>query len=127
MVIKVTPSGAARVLVELKEHDFPTHNGQLLEDGRVILNDSTANTLRVFEADSGAGVAGELRSMQIPGTWLRGLEPIDNRRVVIGSAPARLMLVELDTGRVESDLPLSDDPNEAVHGLVLCPPVQDRL
>jgi hypothetical protein len=125
LVVKLLTDGEMTVLVELKEHDFPTHNGQLLMDGRLVLNDSTQNTLRVFDFDGGA--PRERLSVPIPGAWLRGLEPVDGSRVVIGSAPASLMLVELETGRIESEVSLSQDPNEAVHGLVLCPPVAERI
>jgi hypothetical protein len=127
LVIRVQADGEASVLCELKDHDFPTHNGQLLRDGRLILNDSTQNTLRLFDLDAGAGAPRELLSVRIPGKWLRGLEPVDGTRVLIGSAPARLVLVDVTTGSIESEMPLSEDPNEAVHGLVLCPPVAERI
>ena len=55
--------------------------------------------------------------MTIPGTWLRGLEPIGSMRVMVGSAPASLVLVDLEAKKVEASIKLSENPNEAVHGL----------
>ena len=115
LVVRLEPDRPAEVLVELDEHDFPTHNGQLLDDDRVILNDSTHNTLRVFAL--GDGTSHEALAVPIPGTWLRGLEPIGSMRAVVGSAPASLVLVDLEAKKIEASIKLSENPNEAVHGL----------
>jgi hypothetical protein len=122
MVVRVNGSGQGEVLVELGNHDFPTHNGQLLEDGRVALNDSTNNTLRVYTV----GDRSEVAALQIPGTWLRGLEPLDASRVLVGTAPATIVLADLAEKHISGKLQLSDDPNEAIHGLAVCPPAVDR-
>ena len=42
LVVRLDPDRRSHVLVELDEHDFPTHNGQLLDENRVAVNDSTA-------------------------------------------------------------------------------------
>jgi hypothetical protein len=125
LVVQLDHDEPARILVELAEHDFPTHNGQLLDDGRVALNDSTQNTLRIFTIADGA--ARETLAVRVPGTWLRGLEPVAPDRVIVGTAPASLVLVDVATGSIEGTVQLSDDANEAVHGLVLCPPQGERL
>jgi hypothetical protein len=119
LVVRLDPDRRSHVLVELDEHDFPTHNGQLLDENRVAVNDSTDNTLRVFEL--GDADPREVVSVEIPGTWLRGLEPIAPTRVFVGSAPASVALVDLDAQTIEASLQLSDNPNEAVHGLTAIP------
>ncbi len=125
MVVRLDHDGPAQVLVELADHDFPTHNGQLLDDGQVALNDSTENTFRVFTVDDVK--PRETLAVNVPGTWLRGLEPVAEGRVVVGTAPAALVLIDLDTGSIAGTVRLSDDPHEAVHGLALCPPLDQRL
>ena len=115
LVVKLEPQSNPRILVELNKHDFPTHNGQLLSDDRLAINDSTHNTLRVYELDEEG--AREALAVSIPGTWLRGLEPIEPTRVFVGTAPASLMLVDVELGTIEAEIPLSENPNEAVHGL----------
>jgi hypothetical protein len=120
-VLRLNGSREAEVLVQLDGNDYPTHNGQLLDAERVVLNDSTANTFRVFS------LAGdELASHAIPGRWLRGLEPLDGHCVLLGSAPASVSLLDLREGGVVACLRLSEDPNEAVHGLTLCPEPAER-
>ncbi len=115
-VLRLNGSIEPDVLVQLDGNDYPTHNGQLLDAERVAINDSTANTFRVFS------LAGEeLASHAIPGRWLRGLEPLDGHHVLLGSAPASVSLLDLVENRIVTRLQLSEDPNEAVHGLTLCP------
>lgn len=110
------------VLLELDGHDFPTHNGQLLDDRRLALNDSTHNLLRIFRTSD----AVEEQTLAIPGTWLRGLEPLLPTRLLVGTAPAALHLVDVERGQIERRLQLSHDRNEAVHGLAVCPPPEER-
>lgn len=121
-VIAVDPDGSPRVLSELGGHDLPTHNGRLLDEERVVVNDSTQNTLRVLRVEDGE----ELCSVRVGGRWLRGLETLDGRHAVVGTAPAALVLVDLESGAIEREVTLSDDPNEAVHGLTGCPPPETR-
>lgn len=121
VVLSLNGSVEPDVLVRLDGNDFPTHNGQLLDGGRVAVNDSTANTFRVFAREGQ-----ELLHHAIPGRWLRGLEPLDAHRVLLGSAPASVSLFDLDEQRIVGSVQLSEDPNEAVHGLTLCPDPTER-
>ncbi len=113
LVVRVGPDGAIDPLLRLDGHDVPTHNGQLLDADRVVVNDSTANIVRVFSVASGEPVA----TIPIEGAWLRGLCVVDDARLLVGTAPATLALVDLDEQRVVRRVALSVDPNEAVHGL----------
>ncbi len=121
-VVRVDGNGAAELLAQSGPHDFPTHNGQLLDGSRVIVNDSTANAIRLFDLDDGR----EVGRVGVPGTWLRGLERLDDSRVFVGTAPAAVVLVDLGKGTIEQSLQLSRNPNEAIHGLALCPPLGER-
>lgn len=121
-VVRINGAAADEILVRLDNIDFPAHNGQLLNDDHVVVNDSTRNTLRVFETHEGA----EVKRLTVPGTWLRGLEPVSPTQVFVGTAPASIVLVDLDRMVVEDQLKLSDDPNEAIHGLTLVPRAGER-
>lgn len=123
VVVRVTRGGAADVLVELDDHDFPTHNGQLIDDERLAVNDSTANMLRIFRVPDGS----QIGHVDVPGTWLRGLELLGNSQALVGTAPAAIVQVDLDAASIVARLQLSEDPNEAVHGLALCPPPAQRI
>jgi hypothetical protein len=55
----------------------------------------------------------------MPGTWLRGLAPLGDGRALVGTAPAAIRSVDLASGAIERTVTLSDNPNEAVHGLTV--------
>jgi hypothetical protein len=114
LVVQLNGAGPAEILVELTGVDFPHHNGCLLDEERVAVNDSTNNRLRIFTAGGG-----ELQNLAVPGRWLRGLARVDERRVLVGTAPATIVLVNLERNEMEGSLQLSEDPNEAVHGLTI--------
>jgi hypothetical protein len=113
IVVRLNGSPHPQILVRLRGGDLPTHNGQFVATGRIAVNDSTTNTVRIYAAESGA----ELLAFPMPGTWLRGLEPLGGGRALVGTAPAAVHLVDLATGEIERTVKLGDDPNEAVHGL----------
>jgi hypothetical protein len=121
-VVRVNGTATSDVLLQMANHDFPTHNGQLLPDRRIVVNDSTNNTVRVFTPDGQK----ELFQKQMPGTWLRGLEPVEGSRVLLGTAPATVVLLDVESGETLGSLKLSDNPNEAIHGLTVCPDPSDR-
>ncbi|HEV2590289.1 MAG TPA: hypothetical protein VGU02_00220 [Gaiellaceae bacterium] len=112
-VVRLNGSPTPQVLARLAGGTVPTHNGQFVDDETVAVNDSSCNTLRLYDATSGV----EQRSFPMPGQWLRGLEPLGDGRALLGTAPAAIHLVDLGSGRIERTVTLSDDPNEAVHGL----------
>ena len=53
VTVHVPATGDEQVLVELPSRGMPTHNGQRLPDGRVAINDSSHDTLRIFSAQGG--------------------------------------------------------------------------
>ena len=122
MVVRVDGAGKTDVLLTLPPGGHPTHNGRLLDDGRLAVNHSTSNHLRLFRLSDQE----ETASIHVEGTWLRGLEPISPSQALVGTAPAAIALVDLECGVVERRLQLSDDPNEAVHGLAVCPEPVER-
>ena len=122
-IVSIDEAGGMTVLSELADHDLPTHNGRRVDADRVIVNDSTRNTVRVLAVDDGR----ELGAVAVDGRWLRGQQRVDQERVIVGTAPARLVMANLATGWAEREVVLSDDPNEAVHGLVTCPGPAERV
>lgn len=117
LVVALNGASTPSVLLELGKHDYPTHNSQLIAAGRLVVNDTGRNTLRLYSLADGA--AQETLAVQVPGTWLRGLEPVGEEHVLVGSSPAQILLVDLATGAVEETVQLSEDPHEAVHGLTV--------
>jgi hypothetical protein len=122
-VVRVDRRGSSDVLVRLTGVDFPNHNGQLLDAKRVVVSDSTRNALRVIDTQD----ARPLQAIEVPGTWLRGLEPLDAQRLFAGTAPAAIVLIDLEAGAIVDRVQLSDDPHEAIHGLTIAAPIGERI
>jgi hypothetical protein len=115
LVARIDGGSAVDVLVDVPPHLVPWHNGQLLDEGHVVVNDSTTKTMRVFALADGR----EVSSLAVPGRWLRGLVSLDGWRCLVGSAPAAIALVNLEQRLVERRVDLSQERREAVHGLAL--------
>jgi hypothetical protein len=115
LVVRLNGTPQPEILVRLRAGELPTHNGQFVATGRIAVNDSTANTLRIFAAETGA----ELHAFPMPGTWLRGLAPLGDGRALVGTAPAAIRSVALASGAIAHTVALSDNPNAAVHGLTV--------
>ena len=117
VTLHVPAAGDEQVLVELSSRGMPTHNGQQLPGGRIAINDSSHDTLRIFSA---RGAREEL-TIPVNGTWLRGLEPLDQNRVLVGTAPASIVMINLEQGVEMGRVALSENPDEVIHGLVRVP------
>jgi hypothetical protein len=121
-VLRVDTSGTHEVLLDFANGAYPVHNGQLVGEKRIAVNDSLDGVLRLYSTDSGQ----EVQAIEVPGRWLRGFEPLDDGRALVGTTPAAIALVGIEQGVVEDRFELSDHPLECVHGLALCPPLSAR-
>jgi hypothetical protein len=94
----------------------PNHNGQLLDDGRVVVA-SERKELVV----SKPGMGQPLCRVPLPGKWVRGLVQIGPERLLVGIAPCAVLEVDLAEGRVRRQIAISDHPQESLHGLTVFP------
>lgn len=130
-VVRVFPS------TEIRIHDpdmKDPHNGIRLWDGRFIINDTSRQTIRIYDEggvplksidlnrfpirirQEGTMLGGLVR-ISMPG-WLRGLSQIAADRVLVGISPAAVLEVDIAAGELIGQLKLSDDVNNSVHGLL---------
>lgn len=110
------------------------HNGQVLDDEHLILNDSISQTVRVYKIKTKELVKSiSCEQMGIRGeAWLRGLKQLGDSRVLIGVGAwtrptstsqggqvAHSQIVELDLKRetVLNRVIISEDSLTSVHGL----------
>ncbi len=107
-------SGMATIL--FSHHvNFPAHNAEMLNDSKLIFNDSQA--MYVVVADI---LKNEIqKEVSVPGTWLRGLVAYDVNAVFVGSAPAVVYQIDLERGTIVNECVLSTGLNEAVHGMAI--------
>lgn len=94
----------------------PNHNGQLLDSRRVAVA-SERKALVVSESGTGR----TLHEIPLPAKWVRGLTQIGPDRILIGIAPCAVLEVDLARTAVSRQVPLSDHPHEALHGLAIVP------
>jgi hypothetical protein len=120
LIARLDAEKQADVLIDVPPHLVPWHNGQVLGESHIVVNDSTSKALRLFALPDGR----EVKSVHVPARWLRGLVPLDPNRLLVGLGPAAIALVDLERGAVERTVQLSDERREAVHGLALRQDVQ---
>jgi hypothetical protein len=106
---------------------------------RFLINNTQRKRLEVFDwqaVNNGDATGGELTPESIvvidtseglsdqfaTSGWVRGLGVIDADRVVVGTSPAALCVVDLCEQRIVQRIELSDDLHEAVHGLCIAAP-----
>ena len=129
-IVRVEPD----VAVELGARGLSNpHNGQMLDENRLIINDTGTQAVKVFERGTGRLIRSiSCSDMGLEGrTWLRGLKQIDGDRILIGvgsltgakvgggvsGVSAQIIELDLNTEHVLKRLVLSHDPNTAPHGL----------
>ena len=94
-----------------------THNAQPFRDG-VLFNDSEANVLRY----TGRGEGAEDRALLVPRPgFARGLCVLSDKIVAGGVSPSTITLYDLAANRDLVSINISQDENNAIHGLALWP------
>ncbi len=130
-VIRVFPETEIRIHdPEMKD----PHNGIRLWDGRFIINDTSKQTIRIYD-ESGVELKSidlnrfpirilqEARAFKglirvsVPG-WLRGLSQIAANRVLVGISPSAILEVDIVEDALIRQMKLSDDINNSIHGLM---------
>lgn len=92
----------------------PNHNGQLLsEDACVILAESHKVVSRKVSNPS------HCNAIPLEGTWFRGLAKVNDERILVGIAPCAIIEVDIASRQALRKMSLSNDPNEAIHGLAV--------
>lgn len=109
-----TKTKKARLLYKRKLN-FPMHNGQMLSDKLLVLNDSHQMQTLLIDIKTKK----IKKKVKIPGTWLRGLAVRDNRQIFVGSSPASIYEINLQKDKIVNSINLSQNPNESIHGLCI--------
>ena len=117
VVMLNTKTGGCRLIYK-KRLSFPMHNGQMLSERFLLLNDSHRMENLLIDIKTKRI---EKRT-KVPGTWLRGLAVCGRRKIIVGSAPAGIYEIDLEKSRVVRFMLLSKNPNEAIHGLCMVKP-----
>lgn len=112
MVVELRPGAPAQVLVDRTLVKWPNHN-QLPHGDEIVLCDTSAGRVVAISPTTGAE-----RVVEVPqaSSFLRGLAHVADDRFLVGTRrPAALHLVDLESGRAELALALSEELHESVH------------
>jgi len=101
------------------------HNGIITERGEALINNTIKQTLNVYDLGSGnrvkeipTNIFGERASLQFAKAgWQRGLAHLEGSKYLVGTSPAAIFEVDIDTGEVGKVLQLDIDIRHCVHGL----------
>ena len=109
------------------------HNGLRLNGEKFIINDTWNQCVRLF-GDDGIevkNIALEKFPIRIqrqasrfkgilkvarPG-WLRGLAVVDDKTILVGTSPASIVQIDLETDEMAGYMQLSKDIGHSIHGL----------
>ena len=126
-IVRIEPS----FRIELSDDSLNgPHNGQLLDDKTVVVNDTKSGVLKVFDRRSGVLMKSiSCEQMGLEGhPWLRGLKRLSSTRVLVGagatslfveaaSIPVQVLELDLESEKVLRRVVLCEDGRTSIHGL----------
>lgn len=112
LVVRWTPEGACRVLLDLPGLMVPNHTLIHVGEHGVLYNDTDKGEVVIFDPDSGT----ERARIFVDRTFLRGAALVSEDHVLVGSQN-RIFLVNIRTHCVERALQIDEDTRSAVHGI----------
>ena len=123
-LVEVTPR--PRVLFR-DESLLNPHDGRLISDGRLIVNDSGRSRVLTYrDVGSSWELEAEVRiptpshrpapEFATPG-YVRGMLPLPGGRAIVGSSPLSLFEVDYERERIVGEMVLSDDACATCHGI----------
>ncbi len=112
-LVRLAEDGRHTLTLKLAGVTAPSHSLLALPDGSLVyLNTSTGEALHV-DPQRGRVISADLLD---PQGFLRGVAPLDERRLLIGSR-RRLLVYDLPGRRVQDSFEISKDPEEAVYDI----------
>jgi len=103
------------------------HNGIVTEKGDVLINNTMKQTLNVYELSSGkllreipTNIFGESISEQFAKAgWQRGLAHLEGSKYLVGTSPAAIFEVDIESGEIGQILRIDSDVRHCIHGLAV--------
>ena len=115
-VVRIQPDGEHRLVLKLDDITVPSHSLLTLADGSGVYLNTTAG--EVVHFDPGRG---EVYSItKVTEGFLRGVTPLDERRLLLGSK-RELLAFDLRVRRLVDSFEITQDPNESVYGVKRLP------
>ena len=124
-LVRIRPEPEQIILVD--ERLKSPHNGILTPDGRVILNDTQHQAIRIYERQTGrplrtihTALGQRRRSRQFATAgWQRGLAHVSGPIYLVGSSPASVFEVDIERGLIGQVCAIERDVRHCIHGLTV--------
>lgn len=103
------------------------HNCVFTNDGRVVINDTMNQAVRIYDLATGARLktirteidqAGRSEQFARSG-WQRGLAHVRDSVFLVGTSPASVFELDIDSARIGRVLRIDDDVRHCIHGLTV--------
>jgi len=124
-LIRIRPSPEKVVIRD--DSLMAPHNVIITEQGKVLINNTMRQTLNVYDLTNGVllreiptRIFGENISEQFAKAgWQRGLSHLEGSKYLVGTSPAAIFEVDIDTGAVGQVLQIDKDVRHCIHGLAV--------
>jgi len=124
-LIKIRP--LPEKVVVRDDYLMAPHNAIITERGDVLINNTIKQTLNIYDLKNGAllreiptRIFGEDVSEQFAKAgWQRGLAHLEGARYLVGTSPAAIFEVDIDTGAIGQVLQIDKDVRHCIHGLAV--------
>jgi hypothetical protein len=116
VVVRVSPDGTARALLEIPDTATPSHTLLRLDSERCLVLNTTSGKLITFDPDTGRTD----RSWRVADGFLRGAAILDHGRLALGSQ-GDLLLFDLESDQMTDTMRITEDRNEAIYSICLLP------
>ncbi|PKN16429.1 MAG: hypothetical protein CVU66_01050 [Deltaproteobacteria bacterium HGW-Deltaproteobacteria-23] len=103
------------------------HNGIITDRGEVLINNTMKQTLNVYDLNSGllireisTRIFDEDVSKQFAKAgWQRGLAHLEGSKYLVGTSPAAVFEVDIESGAIGAVLQIDKDVRHCIHGLAV--------
>jgi hypothetical protein len=122
-LIRIRPLPEQIILID-NELRSP-HNGIITEDGRILINDTQNQCLKIYDLKSAkqikvisTSIYKNIMSEQFASVgWQRGLAHLEHSIYLVGTSPATIFEVNIDTGEIGQIFKIDNDVRHCIHGL----------
>jgi hypothetical protein len=114
-----------KVVIHDKTLSAP-HNILITTYGEILINDTRNQCIRIYDLNDGSllkTIKTEMYTIPIksdqfdsPG-WQRGMSFADENKIIVGTSPATIFMVDLKTFQIEDSFVIDTDPRHCIHGL----------
>ncbi len=115
--------GEPKVIRNFQAKDSP--HDVIFHAGKILMNDSGDSRVNIYnenlmlEGSVNIPILVETKHEKLKSGFVRGMLPMSEDRVIVGTSPLALYEISLSEKRIISSMVLSDDPAHTCHGITI--------